>query len=357
MKPHERLHLIDKLLREKKFPNLQSINKILEEVGDRLLSSRQLLRDVENLKELLHQRYPNENKEELLKFNRVKKGYQYKEGYTAFSDFSRQEMKSLADLLDELKNHKHLFLGKNNLAIYEKIKALAIEQEFAKGNEHISWSPVSLIKEGERNGQEYFDEMIQYIRDKQCIDIKYKRFGTDSKLHQCLPILIKEYNSGWYTGWYLLALPISKDKNFYLANTEDLIVYALDRIEKIEPSKLNPKIKFDKKFKPDEYFKHVFGIIRNNLGPNKSTKVHKVVMETTNENWIYDYILKYPIHHTQKIIKNNPKSKYLKFSIEIEIDKELENYLFNHSAEIRVLLPKILRSSIINRLQSAMDKY
>ena len=120
--------------------------------------------------------------------------------------------------------------------------------------------------------------------------------------------------------------------------------------------KLNPKIKFEKKFKPDQYFKHVFGIIRNNLGENKSTKVHKVTVENYNP-WIYEYVLKYPIHHTQQILQNDAKKKYVKFTIEIELDRELENYFFKHSSELRVLKPNVLRENIINRLNEALEAY
>lgn len=356
MKSHERHYLIDRLLREKKFPNRDSINKILTNEGADKLSERQFLRDISDLKNKLQERYPKET-DELLFFNRTKKGYQYKEGYTAFSDFSKQEIKSLADVLDQLKNLKHLFMGSATLGIYEKIKALAIEQEYEKGNELIHWSPVSLIKEGERKGQENFDNLIKHIQNRECIKINYHKLDGSFKAHHCLPVLIKEYNSGWYTGWYLLALPIKSDQNFYLANLNDLIVYALDRIENIELSELNPKIKINKSFNPHEYFNHVFGIIRNNLSQNSTTKVEKVQIETTDENWIYDYIIKYPIHHTQQIIKKDEKKRYIKFSIDIEIDTELENYLFKHSRELRVTKPEHLREKIVERLKSAYNRY
>ncbi len=356
MKSHERHYLIDRLLREKKFPNRDSINKILLNEGSDELSERQFLRDISDLKTKLQERYPKET-DELLFFNRTKKGYQYKEGYTAFSDFSKQEIKSLADVLDQMKNLKHLFMGSESLGIYEKIKALAIEQEYEKGNDLIHWSPVALIKEGERKGQENFDTLIKHIQNRECIKINYRKLDGSYKSHHCLPVLIKEYNSGWYTGWYLLALPIKKDQNFYLANLNDLIVYALDRIENIELSELNPKIKINKSFNPHDYFNHVFGIIRNNLSQNNSPKVEKVQIETTDENWIYDYILKYPIHHTQQIIKKDEKKRYLKFSIDIEIDTELENYLFKHSRELRVTKPEHLRERIINRLIESKITY
>lgn len=356
MKSHERLYLIDRLLREKKFPNHKSINEIIIADGSDELSERQFLRDISDLKNKLQVRYPKET-DELLFFNRIKKGYQYKEGHTAFSDFSKQEIKSLADVMEQLKNFKHLFLGTESLGIYEKIKALSIEQEYEKGNDLIHWSPVSLIKEGERKGQEHFDEIIKYIQNKELIKLNYRKLDGSFKEHHCLPLLIKEYNSGWYTGWYLLALPIKKDESFYLANLNDLIVYALDRIESIKKSNLNPKIKINKTFNPHEYFNHVFGIIRNNLNQDSLPKAEKVQIETTDEKWIYDYLLKYPIHHSQHIIKKEEKNKYLKFSIEIEIDTEFENYLFKHSAELRVLKPAHLRDKIIKRLENSLKKY
>ncbi len=356
MKSHERLYLLDRLIREKKFPNRDDINAILESTGADEISDRQFLRDIRDLKDKIQERYPRETND-LLTFNRLKNGYQYKEGYSAFADFSKQEIKSLADVMDQLKNFKHLFMGSESLGIYEKIKALSIEQEYEKGNDLIHWSPVALIKEGERKGQENFDALIKHIQDRECIKINYRKLDGTYKEHHCLPVLIKEYNSGWYTGWYLLALPIKADQSFYLANLNDLIVYALDRIEGIKKSDLEPKIKINKSFNPHEYFDHVFGIIRNNLGQNNSPKVEKVQIETTDENWIFDYILKYPIHHSQHIIKKDDKNKYLKFSIDIEVDTELENYLFKHSAELRVIKPINLRDRIIERLNRSLEGY
>lgn len=356
MKSHERLYLIDRLLREKKFPNLKSVNEILNNVGSDELSERQFLRDISELKNKLQIRFPKET-DDLLFFNRTKKGYQYKEGYSAFTEFSRQEIRSLTDVMDQLKNFKHLFLGTESLGIYEKIKALSIEQEYEKGNNLIHWSPVALIKEGERKGQEHFDEIIKFIQNRETIKINYRKLDGSFKEHHCLPLLIREYNSGWFTGWYLLALPIKPKEPFYLANLNDLIVYALDRIEEISKSKLNPKIEINKSFNPHEYFNHVFGIIRNNLGQNNSPKAEKVHLETTENNWIYDYVIKYPIHQSQHIIKKHENNKYLKFSIEIEVDKEFENYLFMHSSELRVIKPVYLREKIKKRLENSLKNY
>lgn len=356
MKSHERLYLLDRLIREKKYPNRDEINAILESQGAEEISERQFLRDIRDLKDKIHERFPREN-DDLLTYNRIKKGYQYKEGYSAFAEFSRQEIKSLADVMDQLKNFKHLFLGTESLGIYEKIKALSIEQEYEKGNDLIHWSPVALIKEGERKGQEHFDDIIKHIQNRETIKINYRKLDGSFKEHHCLPLLIKEYNSGWYTGWYLLALPIKATQSFYLASMNDLIVYALDRIEEISKSKLDPKIKINKSFNPHAYFDHVFGIIRNNLNQNGSTKVEKVQIETTEQNWIYDYVLKYPLHHSQHIVKKDEKRKYLKFSIDIEVDTELENYLFKHSAELRVLKPISLRNSIKKRLENSLENY
>lgn len=357
MKTHERLYLIDKLLREKKYANLEKIKKILNNESSKQLSERQFLRDISELKSKLQTRYPKET-DDLLFFNRIKKGYQYKDGFSAFSDFSKQEIKSFADLISELKDLQHIFKGGKNMALYEKIKALAIEQEYAKGNENISWSPVSLIKEGVRSGQEYFDELLECIKSQRTIEIEYRKLGQESKIINCLPILIKEYNSGgWFTGWYLLALPIYEGTNFYTLSTNDLNVYAIDRIEKISESKLKPKFNNHTKFKPEEYFKYIFGLFRNNLGKNKSIKRHIIHIESIDNNWIYDYILKYPIHSTQTILTNNKNTKYIKFKIEMELTIDLENYLYQHASQLRVIKPKILRDKIITRLQTALVSY
>ena len=60
MKSHERHYLIDRLLREKKYPNRDSINKILVNEGSDELSERQFLRDISDLKSKLQERYPKE---------------------------------------------------------------------------------------------------------------------------------------------------------------------------------------------------------------------------------------------------------------------------------------------------------
>ena len=67
------------------------------------------------------------------------------------------------------------------------------------------------------------------------------------------------------------------------------------------------------------------------------------------------YIITKPIHHTQKLLKEEVDGKI--FSIKVIMNFELERELLGFGAKMRVLGPRILVKQIKQQLQKALDNY
>ena len=146
--------------------------------------------------------------------------------------------------------------------------------------------------------------------------------------------MVKEYNNGWYTGWYLLGFPVTETNRKITLDIKPLRLLALDGIKEVVPLDLRLEIVVAKGFNPSDYFQNSMGIIRSNLKVDLKPEV--IILETIKGSWIYDYIKEYPIHKSQHIIEDDIQKRKLKFKIKVEVDDDLKRFLMKYSDEIKV---------------------
>ena len=208
MNTTDRLKELNNLFLRKTFPlRAASVSDYFMEHFDQLsYSERSFSRDIKALKEKLAERYPSleETDGDLIRYSKSENRFYYiRDDISAFPSFSEKELDQIASIIDF---NKHLFTGGNGNGIVNKLRAISLENNLIRHEEIANWPAIELINEGDRSGSEHVKFLVDAIAGKQIIEISHKGLAASSKskIVTGLPLLIKEYNNGWYTGWYLL---------------------------------------------------------------------------------------------------------------------------------------------------------
>ncbi|MHA8059269.1 helix-turn-helix transcriptional regulator [Aquirufa nivalisilvae] len=360
LSPSDRLKEINNLFLQKAFQvSFASVNEYLSKHFDvASYSERSFSRDLNALKELLKQRYPSLEDEmgELIRYARSQYCFYYvRHDISAFPTFSEKELNQLASVIDL---NQHLFTDGAGQGIVNKLRAITLENNLTNYHEINAWPSIQLIKEGERSGSDQIKPMLEAIASKACIEFSYQGLAHSSRLkyYQGIPLMIKEYNNGWYTGWYVLMQEVNPQERIVKTSINTLRLFALDRMDQLRRIDLKYTLRFSPDFYPPDYFKNMLGILRNNL-VNPDIKPEKVQVRISATSWILEYLTQYPLHVSQKmeVINDNPTSMIITWNIEINV--ELESFLMRYANDLEVLYPENLRKQIKEKLEHAMSIY
>jgi len=347
MNTTDRLKELNNLFLRKTFPlRAATVSDYFTEHFDQLsYSERSFSRDLKALKEKLAERYPSleETEGDLIRYSKSENRFYYiRDDISAFPSFSEKELDQIASIIDF---NKHLFTGGNGNGIVNKLRAISLENNLTKHKELANWPAIELINEGDRSGSEHVKFLVDAIAGKQLIEISHKGLTATSKVKTVtgLPLLIKEYNNGWYTGWYVVFQEISDSQT--TISLDKLRLFALDRIESLRLSQTPHKIRIHPDFQPSDFFK-------NNLGLFRGTgAAERIVIQVREDSWIKEYVTKYPIHPSQKSVDA------LHIELLLEINQELENFLLRYSTELQVVEPDHLREKMRANLAIAVSLY
>jgi predicted DNA-binding transcriptional regulator YafY len=347
MNTTDRLKELNNLFLRKTFPlRSATVSAYFTEHFDQIgYSERSFSRDLKALKEKLAERYPSLEASEgdLIRYSKSENRFYYvRDDISAFPSFSEKELDQIASIIDF---NKHLFTGGNGNGIVNKLRAIALENNLLKHEELANWPAIELINEGDRSGSEHVKFLVDAIAGKKCIEISHKGLAATSKEKTVtgLPLLIKEYNNGWYTGWYLLFQEITDLQT--RISLDKLRLFALDRIESIRLSQTTYKPRIHPNFQPSDFFKNNVGLFRG------TGAAERIVIQLQENSWIKEYVTKYPIHPSQKSVDN------LHIELSVEINQELENFLIRYSAELQAIEPPFLREMVRNKLKTALAYY
>jgi predicted DNA-binding transcriptional regulator YafY len=354
MHPSERLREINGLLLQKSFQvNHQTVSAYLNEHFDiPNYAERSFSRDLKELKELLQIRYPqlHDSAGELIKFSRAQnRFYLIRDDISAFPSISDKELSQIASTIEQ---NKHLFSGGAGEGLVNKLRAIALENSMSRHHEMLGWSAIELVKDGERSGADLMPIILENIYAKSVVLFTHRGLTAHSKQKQTLglPVLLKEYNNGWYTGWYVLFQPVEKGVSQIKIDVDQLQLYALDRIVQVSNVQEQPRVRIHPAFRPADYFKNCLGLFRS-----KSLTAQPIRCRINKDNWMLNYIEKYPIHVSQEIIPENESA--VRVQLKVEIDQEVENFFLRFAKEIRVLEPNSLVEQIKTGLENGKSNY
>lgn len=186
------------------------------------------------------------------------------------------------------------------------------------------------------SGQQHLSTIIDGMRQKNVIEIKYCRFVEDEPhAVQIEPYCTKLFHQRWY----VLGRNIERNH---------LQTYALDRISDIKI--LSETYEIDKDFDAKGYFHNSFGIFSSE---SELPVEVKIKADSTQSK----YLRTLPLHHSQKeIISNN---QYSVFRLFLVPTKDFIFELLSHGALYEVLEPESLRKEMKSHAEklSALYKY
>lgn len=183
-------------------------------------------------------------------------------------------------------------------------------------------------------GQQYLNQLFNYIRQRQAINLTYQPFHFDTPMGVIIsPLLLKEYNKRWFLFGY--------NHEVQLVST-----FPLDRIRDVKKS-LQP-YRDTPYFHPDTYFNNIIGVSFPEEGRVE-----------TIEFAVYDgqvkYVVTKPLHPSQRIVREEAERTV--FSLQLIPNYELESLLLSFGERLEVLGPGWLLKKIRGRIDEMRNRY
>lgn len=184
-------------------------------------------------------------------------------------------------------------------------------------------------------GRRLLSPLYNYIAQRQTLKIAYQSFKSrcQSEFILC-PHLLKEFRNRWF-------LFGSQ------AHTLQLYNLSLDRILSIEPVDVpfrdNPD--FDLHF-----FDNVIGVSKD---PGNVTRRITFWADSMQSR----YIKTKPLHHTQRLLHENPDDRSCTFQIEVIINSELFSVFMSYGPGVRILSPRKAARYLREQFRQAAEHY
>lgn len=184
-------------------------------------------------------------------------------------------------------------------------------------------------------GLKLLNPLYNYIATKQPLRIMYQSFNATEPTEYILyPYLLKEYRNRWF---------------LFGSVKKDLVLYnlALDRIVSVEP--LDIPFKENQEFDSEHFFDDVIGVSKNLHNTPRTIKFWASEEQSK-------YIMTKPLHHSQKLIKQNKDGSYI-FKISVVINFELYSVLMSYGPGVRVIYPRQAVSYMRDKTQEMAALY
>lgn len=207
-----------------------------------------------------------------------------------------------------------------SLRLFENLQNIHYQKHFDQYQKFISYDRSCSL------GQNFLYDIKSAISSKVCLNIIYKKFGSNSEMRMIGPYGIKEHEGRWYV--------TALDKSI-----DEIRTFAVDRIERIEYS--NTRYTIPGNFDIEEYYQNSIGVY---LSEDDIPEI--VVLKFSNK--LLSYIENFPLHASQKI-ETLQDETFVRLKVIINID--LVNLLMKYSDDVKVLKPKSLKNMMKNRAE------
>lgn len=223
------------------------------------------------------------------------------------------------EIISRAENKEH---SQRLLESYQIINAINASQDFAE---------IVFLETRKPKGLDHFHGLLYAIKENRILEFNHYKYWDDSltkrKVH---PLGLKESQGRWY----LIAVD-TKDKI--------LKTFGLDRIEDLDIYKNSFREKYS--YKLNEIFNNSFGIIKSD---EKNPEL--VQLQFNYEQG--QYIKTFPLHTSQKVLKEDKNGILVELLIYISIDFERE--LMKYSDALKVLKPESLKRSMKEKFETAI---
>ena len=182
-------------------------------------------------------------------------------------------------------------------------------------------------------GEQFLSPIIEALRDKTAIEMTYQGFG---KPHPSTFVIEPYCLKMFKQRWYLLA---------YSPDLDKMLIYSLDRIHAIEPTK--QKYQLPEDFDAEFYFRNVYGVSGMEDEPQE--------VEIKIEAYQANFLRTLPLHSSQTEIER--QEQYSIFRYNIVPSFEFKQELRKHGSVLDVLKPQWLRDEFRKDLAYQLSKY
>ena len=237
------------------------------------------------------------------------------------------EVKNLLSTIDMLGRYR----SPKNAWLEEVISSLELRFGIKANRDKI----VSFEQNDQLKGIEFLSDLIDAIINHQPLKMTYRPYKGDEQTMVIHPHYLKQYNSRWF----LFGLEDHGEYGMSPVNK------ALDRIVKFSIA----KVRFEENDMIDyeTYFDDIVGVTHDRKHPD----VEHVVMRFSKER--FPYVVSKPIHHSQQVVNSDEGI----ISIDVRINRELEQNIFSFGQQVEVLSPEWFRNQIIEKYKEIVKIY
>ncbi|MCE5345387.1 MAG: WYL domain-containing protein [Bacteroidales bacterium] len=217
--------------------------------------------------------------------------------------------------------------GFNNRMIeaFDIINSLSVGQKL---------SPHIILEKRCPLGTEHLHGLLHAIRNLYVVRFKYQKYyEPDITSREVEPYTMKEFRGRWYI--------LSKDYK-----DENVKTFALDRIHDLEISM--KKFIYPSDIDPNEYFKNCFGVMTSN-----ESSPEEIILSF--EPLQGKYIKSYPLHESQKILRDDGYELLVHLTMFVTHDFFME--LLSYGENVKVIKPDNLISDLKTSYQDALNLY
>lgn len=191
-------------------------------------------------------------------------------------------------------------------------------------------------------GNKHLIQLLDACKLGSVISFDYQPFKADIPKRVILhPYLLKQYNNRWFL--------IGMTKEAHLKKNYEISQYGLERIKgKIKNE--SAEYYYPPYFNPDEHFANLVGV-----STRPGAVVEMVILKFTQDR--AKYVETNPLHLSQKHVKDKDTETHKVFKYELIPNQELEALILSFGADVEVLSPDSLKSSIVEKIKSNKDLY
>jgi predicted DNA-binding transcriptional regulator YafY len=265
-----------------------------------------------------------------IEYCRRNKGYYYTDPNYSIENINltEEQWKSFDTVMNFLHEHKDLKVMQDFHNAIDKLSGVMSMYRNPSAASYVEFEKAPYYK-----GLELRDGLLDAIRNKQVVAVKYTTFGRSYPIkHIVHPYLLKEYKNRWY----LIGLMESKMKP---------ITLALDRVDAF--SKMDAPYLKNVYFDQQEYFKHFIGVTFT------TGDVEEIVLQATP--FLANYLKTRHIHSSQEIIKEDKNG--IDIRLKVIPNPELIAEILSHGKELKILSPASLKEKIKESLTEALTQY
>ncbi len=305
---------------------VDAVNKVLYDMYGSEVSVRQIRDDIKYMRDRVTYNAPIE----AVPYDGKKCYYRYEDkNFSIFNnELSTEEVTTLRSTIEMLSRFRD---GSRNAWLEEVISNLEFRFGIKTNQEHI----VSFEQNEQLRGLNFLGELIDAIINHQPLKMTYRPYKGDEQTMVIHPHYMKQYN----TRWFLFGL---EDHGIYGMSP---VNKALDRIVKF--SIANVRFVENDKIDYETYFDDIVGVTHDHKHPD----VEHVVLKFAKER--FPYVVSKPIHQSQQVVNAEDGT----LSIDVRINRELEQNIFSFGQQVEVLSPEWFRNQIIEKYKEIIKIY